>query len=354
MLVLPQVATAAAPVFSAPQEIATGGQVPQVVIGPTGDALVAWTGESGGIYVARRPVFGTHFSAPEKVADDHVLFMRIARNDRGDIAIAWSGPADPVTGAAQPRVATAAPGQSFADAVDVPMPSRGAPVLDNYNEMTRYISDPDVTVGADGTVAVGYGETDQRANLSRTIVVLRPPGAGFRAPQVLSTAEASPTDQGTSTWQPELAADGLGRLYAAWSTRPSDYPDGAATMLVAEAAAGQAFGGAHRISDGVAQTFSFAPRLVANHRGDVIAVWSSVRPGAPFFVMPDSASVVTRSADGTWSAPELLGNTGSTVLYASADLNERHELSARRGRLRYAGQAGDPTRNAVDGDPGRA
>jgi hypothetical protein len=316
VMTMAQPASAATPkVFAPPQDLAIDAIAPQVVMGPAGDATVVWQGLKGGLFVARRSVLGGRLSAPEKVVDENVnaYTVRVARNDRGDVAIAWAASVDNVF---RPRVVIAPPGQSFGPPADVPLPPR-APVPGE--DTGRQFGWPELVVAPDGTVAVGFSETDYGANVSRTLVSTRPPGGEFRPPQVLATSTGA-VWEGPITMAPKLAMDADGRLIAAWVFQPGPLVDGA-KLLMAEAAPGQPFGPARTISDPSLPGVSDA-RLAVNPRGDVVAAWTShiVQPLAD--THPGRLDVMERSPSGAWSARHALSSNGVTIATPTVALND--------------------------------
>lgn len=313
-----QPAVAAAPVFGAPQVIAGGGELARAVMGPGGDALVAWSGQTGGLFVSRRAALGGPFSEPVRIsAIAAASSLQLARNDRGDIAIAWGGrsPEHPYL------VAIAAPGEPFGAPEDVPVPPRGPDALKNIVEDSRSLGSPQLAVGADGTIAVGYADRDAWANLTRTVVSVRPPGGRFGPPQVLLAAEAPSNGVGPSTGEPRLAADGLGRIHAAWIVQPDANPATPPRVVAAEAAPGEPFGAPRVISDPALRVTSHVPQLVANRRGDVVATWNGT--GTRIALFPTRVEVVQRSATDDWSAPQLISQPGREAYYPTAAVNDR-------------------------------
>jgi hypothetical protein len=316
-------ASAAPPVFSAGQVLATGGQDAVVAMGAAGDAIVAWSGVSGGIYMTRRDAVGSAFTAPVCVADDRAVeqTLRIARNDRGDVALAWMpAPAvldgynvDPL------RLVVAEAGRGVGAVEDVPAAPRDPVVVANIVSPLQVSSGPRLALGADGTAAVGFRDADRAADSDRAIVAMRPPGGPIGPAQVLGRRAISP---------PELAADGLGRLHALWPATPPGAPANAARLAyVAEALPGTSFGPPRAISDPAldASNGAAAPQLAANRAGAVIAIWNGGRPGQLF---PDRVDVALRPAGGDWPVPQLVSRPGASALRATAALNDRGDAVA--------------------------
>ncbi|MDX6689768.1 MAG: hypothetical protein QOG15_1225 [Solirubrobacteraceae bacterium] len=285
---LAQRAEATAPVFSAPQQIGSG-LFPKAVMGSNGDAIVAWGGGRGGIFVARRSALGGGFTGPVQVGDDGPP-LSIATNARGDIAVAWTT----IWGAevGQARVAIAPAGGAFGPPEDVPVPSRG-PVVHTDDE-GRQFTPPQVAVAADGTVAVGNLETDRGADVSRTLVSLRPPGGRFGAPQVLSAANVDPGQPWTS--EAKLGADGLGRVYAVWGMGAG----GRGWLLSAAESAGRPFGSPRLVSD-LSRQANSEMDLAVNERGDAIATWSSSDPHPAGEPVPGRVEVAELAESGAWA-----------------------------------------------------
>jgi len=170
MLAVAPQATAASKVFSAPQELAADAQDPKVAMAGDGTVIVAWHNGRGGVFVARRQAIG---GAP---AVGYMLVGAIpwgvATNDRGDVAITWG--ADDASGGWRIHVAVAESGEPFGPSQLVPVRPR-APVVEDGR---RSFTGGEVAVAADGTVAVGYAETDEGANITRTLVSRRPANIG--------------------------------------------------------------------------------------------------------------------------------------------------------------------------------
>jgi hypothetical protein len=305
-------------VFSPPQLLAGGGQDPVVAMGAGGDAVVAWSGLRGGVFVARRAAAGGPFTAPVQVAADQAenMSLRLARNDRGDLALAWTGTTPGPDGypVAVMRFAFAPAGGPFGDAEDVPLAGRDPAVEDNVVGGLGVFGTR-LALAADGTAVVAYMDTDRVADADRAVAAIRPPGGPFGAAQVLGRRVIAP---------PAVAADGLGHLYALWPATPPGA--GAYTprvAFVAEALPGAGFGAPVALSDPRLDASNGAalPQLAANRRGAVIAMWNGGRFGDLF---PSRIDVALREPGRAWPAPQQIPTNGAgLVMRATVALNDR-------------------------------
>jgi hypothetical protein len=314
-------AGAAPPVFAPPQDVAVGGAVPQLMMTPNGDAILAWQGNDdagGGVFLARRAAAGGPWSAPVRISYSRLCGspVRMATNARGDFAIAWFDCNDKMENT-HTLVTVAPAGGAFGPVEAVPFLPR-APASPDALYPDRFETPGELAMGADGTVAVAYLDEDSRALLSRVVVSQRPPGGRFGAPQVLA-ASATPWDPHVE--RPKLAADGAGRFYAVWRYMPGDLAGGT-QVYAAEAAAGRPFGPTRLIS-GPSVHVQSEVQLVASDRGDVFATWM----GGPFFngfgQRSGSVDVAQQLPDGSWSAPRSLSGAGGAASDPIAAINDR-------------------------------
>jgi hypothetical protein len=307
----------APPVFSAAQVLARGGQDAVVAMGAAGDAVVAWSGQRGGVFVTRRAAAGGAFSAPIEIAGERAanMSLRIARNDRGDLALAWmrSTPTSDGYAVGSLRLAVASAGETFGGPEDVPLAERDRVVEQNVVGGLDISSGPRLALAADGTVVVGYMDSDRAADADRAIAAIRPPGGPFGAAQVLARRVIAP---------PAIAADGIGHLYALWPATPQGAaPRAGRIAYVAEAGPGAGFGPPRALSDPALDASNGAalPQLAANRAGTVVAMWNGGHPGELF---PSRVDVALREAGGPWPAPQRV-STGGMAMRATVALNDR-------------------------------
>jgi hypothetical protein len=291
----------AAPFFARSQVIATGGCGPVVSMGPSGDVIVAWMGRQRGIFVARRGALGGAFSAPVQISDDDYLSnwtLALARNDRGDIALTWSG-RPPGSDSNVGRLAVAPAGRGFGPPESV---------------TAAWGNVKDAVVGDDGAVALAFVDGDGTDD-SHAFLAIRPPGG--------PTAVTQEIGQGTFVSRVRLAKTPGGMLDAVWVARPrTSAPSARTGVYASDAQLGEALGPARLISDpGVHSGESPTTlKLVANRRGEMLAAWgSSAVLGAPFDQRVD---VAVRPAGGEWG-PWRTASAGETMVTgAGAALND--------------------------------
>lgn len=191
-------APASAGTWTHPGAISTGGGfLPRVAVNGPGDAIVAWT-QDGGAWFADRPA-GDVFRAPQRLGDGG--WPAAAINDSGDAVIAWTG--------ADGRVYAALRAQhgSFSDphVINAEQPSTW---FDSYRMSTA--------INARGDIAMAWLEppvdnSDPATSTiaQRVMVVVRPAGGQFSAPQELAA--------GNDNWKGiEAGLDDAGRVTLAW------------------------------------------------------------------------------------------------------------------------------------------
>jgi hypothetical protein len=207
------------------------------------------------------------------LAHERVGSLVIARNDAGVRAIAW-----PM------KLFVAPPGAGFGAPQDVPVPPR-APVIHDYTEPTRSFLDTSVAVAPNGSVLVGYEESDSNAGLQRAVAVLRRPDGSWTEPQILDD------DAGA----PQVVADAMGGLHALWATAAHTTTDGL-RLYVADAGPDGQFGPGRLVSN---PDWRSDGHLSVNRRGDLLVDWVG-QPSGPVI----GASY--RPAGGDWQQPEVL------------------------------------------------
>jgi len=309
----PAAATAAPPLFSPAMPVggdgpvlATGGPRSggggsladlRVALARDGAATVAWAGGAGGtrVFAAERPPGGGAFSPPVELGNDARYPLALARNDGGVRAIAW-----PM------KVAIAPAGGGFAEAEDIPVPPRAPPVDPNYSEPSRDFRDVSVAVATDGAVVVGYMEDDRRAQLFRSVIVVRHPDGSWSEPQILDDYSGAP----------EVIADGTGALHAMWGTAPRNTTDGF-RLYVADAGPDGHFGPGRLVSN---PDWRSSGPLLANRRGDLVVVWQSDAYGSV-------VGVTDRPAGDDWHDPEVIYSGIPYAQLVSGALNDRGDVA---------------------------
>lgn len=290
-----QPASAADPVFAAPRTLALDAGAPAIAIGAGGDAVVAWGGREGGVFVARRGVLGGAFEAPERIADDLADRVRVSRNPAGAIAVAWTGRENPGK-RSRLRVSVAPSGGRFGAPETVPLPDAPA-VSGSPQAAPTDRTAPAVVLGADGALTAAVTDVE-----GRLLAGVRAAGGQFGEAQVVATGVRG---------APVVAADGLGSTALVWRQEPAaNAPDQLRTVVMAaERRPGTGFGTAGAISD---PAFGAgAPRVAANARGDMLAAWAvydtSVAGGNLF---PAGADVSERTLGGPWSPARRITTPG--------------------------------------------
>jgi hypothetical protein len=304
-LMSPAAALAQAPVFT--PRVAIGGPAdwwpPSVAIGPSGDVTVAWEGrkpfyreaprpETLGVFVATRPAGASTFSPPVRVSSDSAHGVKVARNDRGDIALVWSLVPSP-RGESGVRFAFGPAGGAFGAPEVVPLPAgEGGPDVDGGS--------PEVAIGGDGTALLGY--ILGTAETSKAVAIVRTSG-GFGPARVLAP----------SFTPPAVASDGDRRLYAAWSGKTA----GQEGVYFAERE-GSGFASPQLLSaPGDDAVIAWPLQLRANRAGGLLVAWSSYVQADP----PETRAHVNaamRPARGKWQKSRRIG-TGEVP---SAALND--------------------------------
>jgi len=311
---------AAAPsaAFSAPQVLANQGQHATAAMGPGGDVVVAWAGARGGVFAARRDALGGPYSSAVRISDDRISPfdpIRLARNDRGDVAIAWIRAYTGQDSPAVVRVAVAAAGtRGF-----------GAPQDVASGEAVRHVA---LAVAPDGTTAISF-------------VQARPPAGAYAAQRSAAGAVSAPQllTSRTLGLGVQLAATPDGGLHAIWLADTSGAPGTTrlSAVNVAEARPGTTWGPAGRLSDPAWTSGDGGsgglPQIVANRRGELIATWADSVPGSNFF--QSRAEVAVRRAGGGWSAPQELAGPFKVVRSVSPAINDAGDAVVSWGDLSH-------------------
>ncbi|MDP1848130.1 MAG: hypothetical protein Q8K79_10095 [Solirubrobacteraceae bacterium] len=319
------------PVFAAPQVLANEGRHAVTAMGPAGDVIVAWAGTQRGVFAARRAALGGRFATPVQVSDDRVSFLaplRLARNDRGDVALAWIREAGGQDAPGVLRVALAAAGTT---AFGPPEDAVSAPS----------VGDPALAIGDGGEVALAF-EVLAPDGKADAYGVLRPAGGPVGRPALLGRRVLGRGAQ--------LAAGPGGTLHALWVAETSELGRPATSAaFTAEASPGSGFGAPRRLSDPAltAGNGYVTPQLVANRRGDLLAAWA----GSPPFSGPfqTRADVATRPAGGDWSAAGDVAGPHKAVLSVSPVLNDRGDAVVSWGNLSHVETIFRPAGGAFGG-----
>ena len=311
LLLAPAAATAQEPVFGPPGKLADGANRdrPAIVIGPNGDTVIAWNGrtsdygepprETRGVFVASRPAGTAAFSAPVRVSDEPAEAVLLARNERGDVALAWRNyPAE--RGDAGMRLTIARAGEGFGPVENVPVPPGTTPTWRHGGGVSTELTG--LAVGGDGTVLLGMTTTTPATDGETRLaaVAVRTP-AGFEQTRVLAEHSNGPS----------VAADGAGRLYAVWLARREHSDSDPAAVFFSEHVGG-GFTPPRRLSDYMP---SFGGvRIVANRPGDLLVTWVSPALG----YSPSQVYAAMRRAGAEWQEPRHLAQSAS----ASPALND--------------------------------
>lgn len=308
VLVIAPSARAAEPVFGVPATLAGDGSDPSVTMGVGGDAMVAWTGRTSGVFVARRGALGGAFSRPQRVSDDVARAATLTRNASGMLALAWVGRTSPYDQAVV-HAAVAPAGQPFGSPEDIPLASVSANAA-QLDDIVR----PAVTLGPDGSVTVAVTDLERRLLVSQ-----RPAGGVF--PQASVLAERVNGDA-------SIAADGRGSVVAAWVQQTAD-PDPTvfhAVVYAAEVGPASGLGAPRLLSDPseLASNGVTAPLVVANARGDVLVTWAAFPGGMGISLIPSAIRVAERSPIGGWSPTHAAISDGQYFgAPLSAAINDR-------------------------------
>lgn len=301
-------AQAAEPVFGAPVTLAGDGSDPSVVMGPGGDAVVAWSGRTSGVFVARRGALGGSFSRPQRVSDDVARAPALTRNAAGMLALVWVGRTD----RSQPatvHAAVAPAGRPFGAPEDIllPSPDAGRAALDD-------IARPAVTLGPDGSVTVAVTDIERRLLVSQRLA-----GGAF--------AQASVLAEGVNG-DASIAGDNGGSVVASWVQQIAEADPTSFHAVVYAAEIGPASGpGAPRLLSDPSELASngvTSPVVVANPRGDVLVAWAAFPAGIGTSIVPSALRVAERSPTGEWSPTRAaISDGGYFGAPLSAAINDR-------------------------------
>lgn len=269
--------------FSAPQTLSDTSAYsmsPDVAGDAQGDAVAVWLHSDGTnmrVQAAYRPAGGS-FGAPQTLSavGYEAREPRVAMNESGDAVIVWSL-ASGLTEKLQ--ASSAAPGGAFGEPADL-------------TPFTTVASVPRVALDSHGDAIVVWDGSDG-SNI-RIEDALRPAGAVFGAPQLLSPA-------GYNADTPQVAFDAAGDALAVWRFDGSP----ASTVQGSYRPAGGEFGPAHTASAPSTQPAQ-APQVAFDGQSDGVVTWQQ-SDGKELRV---DASVRSPGGAGTFAAPSTLDPGG--------------------------------------------
>ena len=269
--------------FGVPQVLTDPGAYaaqPDVASDARGDAVAVWLkaeGSSRRVQAAYRPAGGA-FGAVQTLsqAGAEADEPRVAMDGRGDAVLLWSIAGG---GHAEVQAAVAAPGGAFAAPVSLSGPAAVASV-------------PQVALDEHGdAIAVWDGWDGSNIRIEDSV---RPAGASFGAPQLLSPA-------GYNADTPQLAYDAAGDALVVWRF---DGPP-ASTVQGALRPAGGEFGGVQQVSAPSSEPAQ-DPQVAFDGEGHGVVAWQQ-SDGSELRI---DASVRAPAETGTFGAQSTLDAGG--------------------------------------------
>jgi hypothetical protein len=250
-----------------PRPFVTTGQndMPQVAVGPAGEAVVVWARENGIRSMTLPPGASTgprswaHEFGPQ---DQGAHRMELGMDGAGNATVFWSN--DHVHYVDRPR------GGSFGARHTIPNPGVGVHVLD-----------PGFAVSAGGGAAVVWNDYEQ------VYAAARDAGGSFAAPQTIGLRRAGITD---------VAMDAKGNALAVWTeSHPLDAATG--VMQTSYRPAHGRFGPPQAIG-----TLTYGwPKVAMSRAGEAIITWGGSTHGVS---NPARITAVSRSSSGAFGGFE--------------------------------------------------
>jgi hypothetical protein len=165
--------------------------------------------------------------------------------------------------------------------------------------LTGAVQDIEVAIGPDGTVVAAFVNYDETTDTFRVATSSRPARGTWSAPQTLSAPSVTSTE-------PAIAIGPDGTTTIAWRLAPTedDFIVQSATRAPGKGWSPVQFLSAQSTDEYVSGMTNPEVRLAAATDGSVTAVWPQwiPTPGSEHFEVQSA----TRSAAGTWSAPDTL------------------------------------------------